>query len=124
MHVTDVTNIQINYSPKIHNLNTGATIFYISQQPIFIDLDNDLRLRGSNRNKYLGYTVSRPKPTRLVFGLTYEDFFDNNQHDEDYFVHDLKNNTITRYYGKSLEKVDEKYKNAHHKYQRHLVNKQ
>lgn len=118
----DVSKLNIQYSEEINNLSVGATIYFIHEVPSFINTHKGLRQRDLSRNNYLGYTVSRPEDFRLVFGLSYEDSYDNNQHDEDYFVYDIQLNKITKYYGKELESLDPRYKKTHHKYQAHLIN--
>lgn len=122
--VTDISGIKIQHPREVCALTTGCTTYFVGSTPMFINSHPDLQMRESLRNNYLGYTISRPEDNLLVFGLAYEDKYANNQHDEDYFVHDIKKKTITRYYGKDFEKLYTMYTGTHHKYQSHLINQQ
>lgn len=72
--------------------------------------------RGDSRNEFLGMTASLDPslPDEIVFGESYIDREDNNQHDEDYNILNTKNGTLTKLSAKELERHNPNYPSWQH----------
>lgn len=118
-----LTEDQANELLSDYPITAGCTCSFPKAFPnTFTDVGIDRR--PTPRFSLLGLTVSKDndREDEVVFGISYVDHEDSNQHDEDHFLLSKGDLNLTKLTGKRLEKYNKKYKNTHHGDKSYLIN--
>ncbi len=105
-------------------INTGSTSFFSLAFPETFQ-EVGINQRPQSRFTLLGLTISEDpdRANERVFGISYTDHDDDDQHDsEDHFLFSKNELILTKLIGKRLEKYNKKYKNTHHGDKSYLIN--
>jgi hypothetical protein len=107
-HVVDVLD-------SYRGLAVGATNPVSSEFPTFFDSfsPRPIRPREARYYEYLGYTVTRPDHSSVVFGLSYKER-NGGKYKEDLFVVNLDRGELLQHARGAFEEVDPRYKGTHH----------